>query len=143
QGEFAHQFLLAKLDDGKTIDDVNASIEAGEATPEWVNMYGGILSEPDASTSYIVHLTPGNYVYFSFWSEEDTDPPDVARGMIGTLIVTGEAAMGAGEAGEADLTITMQDFAFALSGPAQAGEQVIQIDNQGQETHHLVIFRLN
>lgn len=143
QGEAAHQFLLAKLDDGKTIDDVNAAIEAGEATPEWATMYGGVLAMPGTTTSYVTNLTPGNYVYFSFWNEEDTDPPDVARGMISTFTVTEGDVASTGEVHEADLTVTMQDFAFALSGPVQAGEQVIQIKNQGQESHHLVVFRIN
>jgi hypothetical protein len=143
QGEFPHQLLLTKLDEGKTMDDVIASIEAGEDAPEWVTMYGGILADPGASSSYIANLTPGEYVYFSFWSEEDMDPPDAALGMLASLTVTEGAAETADALPEAALQITTQDFAFTLSGPVQSGEQLIQVNNEGQEPHHLIVFRLN
>jgi hypothetical protein len=41
QGELAHDLMLFKIAEGKTIDDVMAALEA-EGPPEWAEFYGAM-----------------------------------------------------------------------------------------------------
>jgi hypothetical protein len=133
--------VLVKLAEGRTADDVLAAVTDPEAPiPEWVELYGGTAAEPGMSSSYLVNLTPGNYVYFSFGEGET---PAAAEGLIDTLTVTeADSAAEAVELPQASVAVDLLDFSFAVSDTLPAGEQLFAVTNSGQQPHHLIIFRL-
>lgn len=141
QGELAHDFILVKLSEGKTIDDVMAALEA-EGPPEWAEFYGGVSAEPSANASYYVELTPGNYVALSFGAAEDA-PPDAAQGMIANLTIAA-ASSPAGEPvlPEADASVDLVDYAFGVQGTIGQGEQLLHVTNKGTEMHEIIAFHL-
>lgn len=141
QGQLSHDLILAKLDEGKTIDDVMAALEA-EGPPEWAQFYGSITAEPGQSESYVVELTPGNYVLLSFGEAED-GPPDAAQGMIATLTVTEpQAEVAEAELPQADAEINMADYSFIINNNIEAGQQLLHVSNTGKELHEMVIYQL-
>lgn len=142
QGELAHDLLPVLLAEGKTAEDVLAALEA-EGPPEWATLYGGTTAQPGESSSFVVNLPPGEYVLFSFGQSED-GPPDAAQGMIATVTVTeAEGEVDAAALPEEDATVNLVDYAFAVEGAVEAGEQLLRVSNTGEEMHELVIFRLN
>ena len=141
QGELAHDLMLFKVDDGKTIDDVMVALDA-EGIPEWAEFYGVLWgTTADESGWFLTNLTPGTYVYLSFGEAEDA-PPDAAQGMIATLTVTEAAEPVATEAPiAADASIELVNYQFVING-VKAGDQVLRVSNSGDETHEVVFFRL-
>lgn len=141
QGKLPHDLILARLDEGKTLDDVMAALEA-EGPPEWAQLYGSVTAEPGQSTSYVVKLTPGNYVLLSFGQAED-GPPDAAQGMIATLTVTEvQAEVAEADLPQADAEISMADYTFVVNNKIEVGEQMLRVNNTGKELHEVVIYRL-
>jgi uncharacterized cupredoxin-like copper-binding protein len=142
QGELAHDFILVKLAEGKSIEDVMTALEA-EGPPDWAEFYGGVSAGPSASASYYVELTPGNYVALSFGEAEDA-PPDAAQGMIANLTIA-EASSPAGDPllPEADASVDLVDYAFGVQGTIDKGEQLLKVSNKGTEMHEIIAFRLN
>ena len=141
QGKLPHDLILARLDAGKTLDDVMAALEA-EGPPEWAQLYGSITAEPGQSASYVVKLTPGNYVLLSFGQAED-GPPDAAQGMIASLTVTeAQAEVAEADLPQADAEISMADYTFVVNNEIEAGKQMLRVNNTGKELHEVVIYRL-
>ena len=141
QGELSHDLMPVRIEEGKTIDDVMAALEA-EGPPEWATLYGQVTAEPGQNASYLVDLAPGNYVILSFGSSED-GPPDAAQGMIDTLTVT-EAENQTTEADlpQADVAIDLADYHFVINGDIETGEQLLHVRNTGAEMHEIIVFRL-
>jgi uncharacterized cupredoxin-like copper-binding protein len=149
-GEKQHDLLLFRLDEGKTLQDViddfqaNAAAAVAAGPPEWITAYGGLAAvKPGERRNYVVDLEPGNYGMLSLGELliGASDIPDVAHGMLAALTVTEGDAVTA-PAPEANVTVDMLDFSFALSGPIAAGEQVIRVTNSGEELHELFIYRM-
>lgn len=141
QGQLAHDLIVVKLGEGKTLDDVMAALEA-EGPPDWAQFYGGVTVEPGASESYTVDLTPGNYVLLSFGQAEDA-PPDAALGMVASLTVAGvETDIPDSALPKADAEISLVDFSFVVSDGIEAGEQTLKVTNAGTQLHELVVYRL-
>ena len=87
----------------------------------------------------VVDLTPGNYVMICVIPAPD-GTPHVAKGMVRPLtVVPGTVATAAPNA---DLTITLSDYAFTPSGPLSSGQHVIRVDNAGEQAHELIMIKL-
>ncbi len=141
QGELAHDLILVKLGEGKTMEDVMAALEA-EGPPEWAQFFGGVSAQPGQDKSYLVDLPLGNYILLSFGSAEDA-PPDAAQGMIANLTVTEAAAeTDAVQLPEANVNVNLIDYAFDVSGNIKVGEQMLRVKNEGSEMHEMIVFRL-
>jgi uncharacterized cupredoxin-like copper-binding protein len=141
QGELAHDFILFKVEEGKTIDDVMAAMQAGP--PEWAHIYGAARGVAAGESSWLAtNLTPGSYIYMSF-GEVRGGPPDVVRGMHGALTVTGTAVpVGVDAPIEANASIQLIDYQFVIEGDLTAGEQVLRVSNTGVEIHEVVFYKL-
>jgi hypothetical protein len=87
-------------------------------------------------------LTPGNYLVLCYIPSPD-GRPHVMKGMYRRLVVI-PAAAGAARPAEpkADLTVTLSDYAFALSAPLTAGTHTIRVENNGPQLHEVTIERL-
>ncbi len=143
QGELAHDLILFRMDQGKTMDDVMALLASEGAPPDWTVFVGGATAAGGDQEAFVSHLTPGQYGMFSFGQAEDA-PPDAAQGMVGTLTVTDEA----NGAREDDLpapaaSVDLLNYAFAIDGEIQAGDQLLRVSNQGTEMHEVIVFRLH
>lgn len=92
-------------------------------------------TEPGQSQSAVVELAEGTHVLINLGMDEEGPSAIVKR-----IEVTGAAA--AAEAPEADATVQMVDFSFAIPGGLQAGEQTWEIVNEGEQPHHLILMRL-
>jgi hypothetical protein len=113
---------------GDVATAINEALELGD-------VLGEATAEAGQSSSVGVVLEEGDYVLdFS---------PNLEEGMpertYHTFTVAGE--MGA-TAPEADLTVQLVDFAFALPPDIRAGEQIWEVSNVGQQVHHMVLFKL-
>jgi len=139
QGEKAHDLILFKLGEGKTMDDVMAVLES-EGPPDWITLIGQSTAEAGERRRFIANLEPGSYGMISF-GDDSSGPPDAAQGMVKALTVTAAPAT-AVTLPTADGTLEMDDFSYVVS-PLAAGTKLIKVTNTGAEVHEAVIFRIN
>jgi hypothetical protein len=152
-GKEHHFLLLQRLPEGKTIDDymeeigqpfdsvwhelesglgkAEAGALLGRLLPEWwasVRQMGGPgFVAPGVVAETSVKLEPGTYVMECYVKT----PDGKFHGMLGMtrgLTVTGDPT-GAPEP-EADLSITLSNFEFAVDGDVTAGEQTVAVHFQ-------------
>ena len=141
QGELAHDLILVRLLDGKTVDDAMAMLANEGAPPAWIDIKGGTSAEAGSSASFVSELEAGNYVMISFGNAENA-PPDAAQGMVGELTVTeAETEVDESELPDAAGAISLGDYHFVVDG-LESGEQMVRISNDGTELHEAIIFRL-
>jgi hypothetical protein len=143
-GPSLHNLLLLRLEDGKTLQDLETAVSTMKPTdmpPAWAVPSGGVNPpDPGADTRATLDIKPGNYAVTCVVDVPD-HVPHIMKGMIKGLTVvpaTGPSA----PAPTADLTVTAVDFAFAFSAPPTAGHHVIKFVNDGKQPHELVIIRL-
>jgi hypothetical protein len=141
RGPSLHHVQLAKLGEGKTVDDFFAAMKASGPPPSWITWTGG-PNPPEAGNTTMVTMAmePGNYVMLCFVPAAD-GVPHVAKGMARPLTVTGPARTGVAEP-EADLEMKLVDFDFQLSQPLKAGKQTIRVENDGKQEHEVAFVRL-
>lgn len=141
QGEVSHHAQLIRLDEGKTLEDLQAAAADG-TTPEGVTMVGGPgLAAPGMTSQATVDLRPGTYYWLCFVGE-GTDPPapHIEKGMVKKVVV---------EPGPReplptpDNTMLLNDYGFKIGKPLQAGQQVVRVRNTAAQPHEVVIVKLN
>jgi hypothetical protein len=138
-GTMLHHVQIVKLDSGKTVADVKASM-AVPAPPAWMHDIGGPNApDPHSASDATVNLEPGNYAVLCFVDLGD-HVPHAAKGMIHPLTVTANTgAMGAEP--KADLTISLADFSFTTSGALTAGKHTVKVVNNGPQTHEVELVK--
>lgn len=146
QGQAPHDISVVKLGEDRALEDfmgLMQQLAGGEevAIPDWVIFYGGAYADPGQVSSYVVDLTPGEYVVYSFGMDEQ-GVPDVAKGMVQPLRVTAEEASTA-QLPDYDRTLEFVDFSFVIDGELVAGENQVRAINNGAEPHEMIFFRLN
>lgn len=118
--------------EGNVVEAINAGLEVSE-------VIGGIQAEAGASARFGAVLEEGSYVLQGTPGDDSPDSQGMPERTFKTLTVSGTPQA---EAPEADQTVQMVDFAFALPTDIQAGEQLWQVSNVGQQLHHMVLFQL-
>jgi hypothetical protein len=89
-----HHFLVAKLADGKTIDDAKKFLttegDAGGPPPfEGENPIESTVLDAGESQLVTANLKPGKYAFFCFLSDKQTGgPPHVVKGMVSEIDVS-------------------------------------------------------
>lgn len=138
-GKESHEVDLSRLDDGKTLADVQAAVKAGGPPPAWLHAAGGPGPvSPGESAVYTANLEPGTYVLQCHIPAPDGQE-HAAKGMMSEVKVTeGEA----GELPEADLTIAASEFKFTGVEGLKKGEQTVKFENTGKQDHHAAILTL-
>lgn len=129
--------LLARLNDDVTFDAFMAEIESAgpDAAAALVSIEGsgfGFGPSGPAPLPMIYELEPGTYIAINL----DNEAP-----VIGSFEVSGEAA--GGPAPDADLSVDLVDFAFAIPEEVAGGSQTWRINNVGGQWHEVVILRQN
>ncbi len=143
-GKEVHHLWIVKLDKGKTPGDFVKAMNAwGSALkmPDWATDVGGPNNVGARQTvAGTMTLEPATYMLVC-WVPSPDGRPHVMKGMVKPLVVTAKGATPAAEP-DADLTMTLDDFSFALSGPLKAGTRTIRFENQATQPHEAVIARL-
>jgi hypothetical protein len=133
-----HEFALFRLDEGKTIDDVQELLSDPAAQqqgpPEWVTIVAGVPTlAAGAESALTQELEPGRHVLVCFL-EGPSGRPHFADGMIRELEVAGEAR---GDEPDADAELALGE---GLEAPeVEAGERTLRFRNDGAEPSSLFL----
>lgn len=139
KGPALHHVAILKLNDGKTIDDLQAALANPGPMPSWVKEYGGANAPvPGEESNVTLNMTPGNYALICF--VDLGGPPHFAKGMVRPLKVVPSKKAAAAPA--ASITMTLFDYNFKLSGPIRAGTRTIRVRNIGKQHHEVQLVQL-
>ena len=135
-----HHMVVVRLDSGHVVGELLQSVSA-EKVPNWATLLGGPNATMPGSTSEtLIELTPGNYAILCVISSTD-GTPHVAKGMVRQLTVKNAAA--ATVPLNADIELTLTDYAFKTSIPITAGPHVIRVVNAAEQPHEVTLVKLN
>lgn len=142
-GKEVHQAQFARLNDGVTADQFQATLKKSpEAALPLVTLLGGPGAiDPGGKQSVVLDLPEGQYFVLCF-VQDAKGVPHLAEGMIHQLKVV--AAPNAAKPAEpkADSTIGLKDFAFTLPKEIKAGAQTWKVSNEGPQPHELTLIKL-
>lgn len=141
-GQELHHAQIARLQDGKTMADLQAALAQGEeAAMALLEFVGGpSVLDPGKSQEVVLDLKAGNYVLLCFISSAD-GVPHLAKGMVKPIQVVAAGQSGA-QAPQANLSVVLKDFGFEMPAEVKAGKQTWEIKNAGPQLHEMVIFKL-
>jgi hypothetical protein len=141
QGKEFHHIWIARLEGGRTVDDVLAALKTQGPLPEWVKDAGGPNApRPEGGeNSATVTLVPGNYIVACLIPSAD-GIPHLMKGMVRplTVVKTGRPA----PAPKGDVIMTLRDYSFFFSRPLTAGTHVIEVRNEGTQWHEFELVQL-
>ena len=142
RGRDVHQVQFLALPPENTLADVERALAArSPSLPNWLRRHGGVNSvAPGDEASVGIQLDPGDYVLLC-GIPDVAGRPHAMRGMLRVLRVV-EAAPQGESLLRPDATLRLNDFAFVLSGPLQAGSRTVHLVNDGRPAHELVLIRL-
>jgi hypothetical protein len=155
-GPELHHVYLMRLDGGHTPAELLGALKAGGPPPVWVHDAGGPNAPaPGQTNAAVLDLVPGTYVLTCFIPSPD-GVPHIMKGMLRALTVVpassvrakATAAHAAAEPAPSitrapDITMTLSDYAFALSRPLSAGKHVLHVRNVAVQPHEVFVVRLN
>ena len=143
QAETWHHVQLVRLPEGMTVEDFGAGMaqmQPGSPPPPWLEAAGGVnLPPPGELGRTTLHLEAGEYAVVCFVDTPDRIP-HVMKGMIQPLTVT-PATSPAPPLPEADVALTLVDYAFSFSAPPTSGTHVIRVENDAAQWHEIALFR--
>ncbi len=145
EGPNLHHAFFVRLDGGKTLDDLNEAfrnLKPSDPFPSWAVGIGGPNPPSFGDSSTVVQeLQPGTYAVICMVDIPDKIP-HIAKGMTTSLIVR-EAPVSAAAEPVPTLTMSLQDYTFAMSQQLTAGHNVIKVENMADQPHELIIMKLN
>jgi uncharacterized cupredoxin-like copper-binding protein len=140
QGKEIHHATIAKLDEGKTVNDLMAAFKTPGPPPSWVKLVGGPnVPDPGAEANATVDLTPGNYALICFVDTPDK-VPHFAKGMVHGFTVTPSTSHAM--APTADVNLALVDYAFNFDKPLTAGRHTIKVTNPAAQDHEIQLIQL-
>lgn len=142
-GQELHHAQFARLQDGKTMADLQAAFAQGEqAAIALLEFVGGpSVLDPGKSQEVVLDLKAGNYVLLCFIASAD-GVSHLAKGMLKPIQVVAASGQAGAQAPKADLSIVLKDFGFEMPAEVKAGKQTWEIKNAGPQLHEMVIFKL-
>jgi hypothetical protein len=141
QGNEFHHLWLARLEGGKTPEDLLAALKTRAPLAGWVQEVGG----PNApmpgggESNATVVLTPGNYVMACMIPSGD-GVPHLMKGMIQPLTVVRAASRA--KLPDADVQLTLRDYSFTLSQRLTPGRHRIEVRNAANQSHEIELVKL-
>ncbi|HWV35383.1 MAG TPA: hypothetical protein VNZ55_07115 [Thermomicrobiales bacterium] len=126
---------LVALPEGQSLEQLAQATPApGNFIPPFfydATIAGGPTSIPSGETwSQVVHVDPGQWIVFA---QNDQQPVPVTVAETEASVTTAPTA---------DATITESDFTFTGFGQLQAGAQVLEVANAGEQPHMLDFFQV-
>jgi hypothetical protein len=147
-GQMLHHLQILKLEQGKTLADLQAAMKNPGPPPAWLVSVGGPnAAVPGNTIEATLNLEPGNYLIACFIPSPGDPTPHVMKGMIQPLTVTAASGVAQSGASSADaptpaVHLVLKDYGFALSKPLHAGKNVIHVMNEGPQDHEAVLVKL-
>ncbi|HKU60939.1 MAG TPA: hypothetical protein VJQ44_06970 [Gemmatimonadales bacterium] len=141
RGKEFHHLWVIRLEQGKTLEDFRAALAAGGAFPAWARSLGGpnAPAPQGGEANATLVLAAGRYLLVCGIPGPD-GVPHLMKGMIRPLTVV--AGPAAAAVPRPDITMSLRDYDFVLSGPAAPGRRVIEVRNDGEQTHEVELVRL-
>ena len=141
-GSEMHHVAFVKLNDGKTVADIQQAMKNPGPMPSWAIDAGGVNPpHPGGGMATTTEmLAPGNYALLCFVPSPD-GTPHFAKGMVHALTVTPSSDAGM-PAPTADIDLTLNDYSFTTSKPITAGKHTIKVENIGSQSHEVVLAKL-
>jgi len=136
-----HHVQLFRLLEGRSITEALEALPTSKALPSWIVPVGGPEGAHDLTRESVVtlNLDPGLYLLACRFTTSDV--PHFAMGMVRPLVVVRNERPDTIELPEPDVTVTLYDYGFEVSGPIHAGRRVIRVVNQGPHEHQLSLAR--
>jgi hypothetical protein len=140
RGQEAHEAGLVRLEQGKTIADLQQALrQDGGRPPSWLVSAGGPGPVPPGGKStYTANLEPGTYAFICFVHSPDGQS-HLAKGMLASATVI---AGPTGTLPRADTTVVARDYEFTNVEGLRSGSQTVRVENQGQLDHNWMVFGL-
>ena len=141
-GPDLHHVWLIRLEEGKTLPDLMKAVQAGHgAMPSWaVDVGGPNTPVPGGVASATLNLEAGTYVLICVIPAKD-GVPHIMKGMVRSLKVlpngTGDTHLP-----QADVVLTLKDYAFEFDKPIRAGRQTIRVENAAQQSHEAILVEV-
>lgn len=141
QGREPHQAVVMGAP-GKTLDEIRAAMMSQGPIPEWLTFPAGpgVATGTDSSNA-TSRLEPGLY-YVVCFIPDSAGVPHVMRGMVRQLVVAPAPTAAAAPEPQADVVVTLSDYAFGLSTPLTTGTHTIRVENAGPQVHEIGIEQL-
>lgn len=141
QGREMHHAQLVRLDDGHTVEEL-AQVGEHEGLPAWAHFVGGPnVPAPQGFTEATMDLAPGTYALVCFIPSGD-GVPHMMKGMVKPLTVVPARQPSGARAPEADVRLTLRDYAYEITPEITAGRHVIHVENAAAQPHEVVLMRL-
>jgi uncharacterized cupredoxin-like copper-binding protein len=141
QGKEFHHLWVIRLEQGKTMDDLVAAFKTGGGFPAWARSMGGPNAprpEGGEANATLV-LAAGRYVLACGIPSPD-GMPHFMKGMMRPLTVV--PGPDGAAVPRADLTMSLRDYSFVLSGTPAPGRRVIEVRNDGDQAHEVELVQL-
>lgn len=141
-GQQLHHAQLVRLNDGKTIADLESAMKTGGPPPSWLIFVGG-PNAPRPGGGVAVEteeLEPGSYAIICVIPGPD-HLPHIMKGMMHPLTVLPAVGLAA-QTPVADVVVHMQEYGYQLSKPITAGTHRLRVENDGSQPHELELVRL-
>jgi len=146
-GKELHHLTVMKLEQGKTLKDLEAAMKNPGPPPNWLVSVGGPnAAAPGGSVEATLNLEAGNYILACFIPSPGSDTPHMMKGMIKPLTVAGGVSQAGGtfvEEPKAEIHLDVKDYGFVFSKPLTAGKHVIHVMNDGPQEHEVIFVKLN
>jgi hypothetical protein len=145
-GETLHHLQLIKLPDGMTVQafqEAMSQMQPGSPPPPWfASASAGGVNPPaeGESARATMMVEPGEYAVLCMVDTPD-HIPHVFKGMIQPLTVTASSEPAA-DLPQADMMLTLVDYAFSFATPPTAGSHVIHVMNTAQQAHEVAFIKL-
>lgn len=138
QGREMHHVQLVRLAAGHTVAEL-ARMQDGPI-PEWVTFVGGPnVHAPGAHSEATLQLEAGEYALVCLIPSPD-GVPHIAKGMVKPLTVT--PAESSAQMGQADVRMTLTDYAFDIAPELTAGRHTLHVTNAATQPHEIALMRL-
>ncbi len=141
-GKQLHHAQLVRLNDGKTMADLENAMKKGGPVPGWMVFAGGPNApRPGGGVAKATEeLEPGNYAIICVIPGPD-HVPHIMKGMAHPLTVIPAVGAAAAEP-RADMVVHMNEYGYELSSPITAGVHRLRVENDGAQPHELELVRL-
>jgi uncharacterized cupredoxin-like copper-binding protein len=139
-GKELHQAQIIRLDQGKTVADLEAAMKHEGPPPPWLRFVGGPNGiAPGQEATSMASLAPGKYALICLIPSPD-GVPHLMKGMIQPFEVSGGGAEAALPV--ASDTVRLGEYTFESARPISPGQHTFLVTNGGQQPHELVLLRL-
>ena len=140
-GKELHQAQIVRLEEGKTIADLQNAMKHEGPPPPWLSFVGGPNGiAPGQEANSIASLSPGRYAMICLIPSPNDGVPHLMKGMLQPFEVTAGTAATAQLA--ADDTVRLTDYSFESTRPITPGKHTFLVTNTAQQPHELVLLRL-